>query len=121
MSGRYLPNRLGRIAVIGDSFTWGQGVSEDDRLTNLLQERLNDGAGGFEVFNFGLPGADTRDESAILSEVLSQAAPDVVLPQWFVNDVFPWDRGCGYRPELGSEPRHRPRGPVVGRSADTSV
>ena len=29
-----------RIAVIGDSFSWGQGLQEDERFSNLLDAQL---------------------------------------------------------------------------------
>src|SRR5437870_6304289 len=45
------PDRY-RIAVIGDSFAWGQGVEERDRFSNLLEEFLGP---RYEVFNFGRP------------------------------------------------------------------
>lgn len=73
-----------RIAVVGDSFTWGQGIAERDRFTDLLQLEIGP---NFEILNFGRPGAETVDELQILREHVLPARPDFVLLQWFVNDV----------------------------------
>lgn len=76
-----------RIAIIGDSLTYGQGILEDERFSNLLQDELNRLAGRYEVLNFGRPGAETDDHLRILDEVVLPLAPDFVLLQWFINDV----------------------------------
>ncbi|HQU15016.1 MAG: hypothetical protein B7Z66_13880 [Chromatiales bacterium 21-64-14] len=75
-----------RIAVIGDSFTWGQGIRDDQRLTNLLQAQLDTHGARFQVLNFAQPGAQTDDEVRILRESALKAHPDYILLQWFIND-----------------------------------
>ena len=42
---------------------------------------------GFEVLNFGLPGNNTIEETALIGQAVRRYAPDFVLVQWFVNDV----------------------------------
>lgn len=81
-----------RIAVIGDSLTFGQGIPEEARFTNRLQEALARRASSYEVLNFGRPGAETVDELVTLERVLADAEPDFVLLQWFVNDVEGHDK-----------------------------
>jgi hypothetical protein len=77
-----------RIAVIGDSFTFGSGIEAADRLTNRIEAHLNArGKRRFEVLNFGKTGQETEDEIETMRTVLARAHPDVVLIQWFVNDV----------------------------------
>jgi hypothetical protein len=76
-----------RIAVIGDSFTYGQGITESDRVTNILEQRLSQSTRKFEVLNFGRPGAETLDELEFLHDVVFKVSPDFVLLQWYVNDV----------------------------------
>ena len=78
-----------RIAVVGDSLAYGQGISEDARYSNLIQKYLNaTGKGQYEVLNFAFPGAETADELAFLSHALLQARPDFILLEWYTNDVL---------------------------------
>ncbi|MDH3284004.1 MAG: SGNH/GDSL hydrolase family protein, partial [Acidobacteriota bacterium] len=86
-----------RIAVAGDSFTYGQGILEEDRLTNIVERRLNHSGPRYEVLNFGVPGAETVDHLDILETILT-VAPDFVLLQWFVNDVEGRDKSGRPRP-----------------------
>ncbi|OHB82708.1 MAG: hypothetical protein A3J73_03130 [Planctomycetes bacterium RIFCSPHIGHO2_02_FULL_38_41] len=83
------PAVLYRIAVIGDSITYGQGVEEEDRFTNLMEKQLNnqDNSRTYEVSNFGRPGAETVDELGFLINPVLSTNPDFVLLQWYVNDV----------------------------------
>jgi lysophospholipase L1-like esterase len=82
-----------RVAVVGDSLTFGQGVREEDRLTDRLERALNErGEGRFEVLNFGKPGANYPQNEKDLRTALAAAHPDFVLLQWFVNDVEDTDR-----------------------------
>lgn len=76
-----------RIAVVGDSFTYGQGIAEPERLTERLQRALDAGGGAFEVLNFGQPGADYEQNTHNLSVALARARPDFVLIEWFLNDI----------------------------------
>jgi hypothetical protein len=72
-----------RIAVVGDSFVFGNGIPAERRFSTLLQHSL---PSGFEVLNFGVPGNNTREQVETLRRALA-FMPDVVLLQWFVNDV----------------------------------
>jgi hypothetical protein len=53
------PQGIYRVAVIGDSITYGQGIQEQDRFSNLIEKELTrqNGKRGYEVLNFGQPGA----------------------------------------------------------------
>ena len=73
-----------RIAVVGDSFTFGNGVRQDDRFSNVLQARLPD---HFEVLNFGMAGANTPTHRTTVSHLLKDVQPNFILLQWYVNDV----------------------------------
>ncbi len=77
-----------RIAVVGDSFTWGQGVDEPDRLTNRLERALRHEGITAEVLNFGQPGANLQRNLENLQIALDSARPDFVLLQWLDNDVL---------------------------------
>jgi hypothetical protein len=76
-----------RIAVIGDSFAFGQGISESERMSNLLEAELRRHRDGVEVLNFSAAGMNSDDELALMRKVLATATPDFVLLQWYVNDV----------------------------------
>ena len=78
------PAGVYRIAVVGDSFTYGNGVRQEDRYSDLLQARL---PARFEVLNFGAPGANTPEHRTLVAHLLPEIHPDFVLLQWFVNDV----------------------------------
>lgn len=71
-----------RIAIIGDSFTWGQGIPEKARFSDLIQQALGP---RYEVLNFGRPGDDMPQHLDVLRTALG-VAPDFILLQLFVND-----------------------------------
>ena len=73
-----------RIAVVGDSFTWGNGVRQQDRYSDLLQARLPE---HIEVLNFGTAGANTPEHRILVEHLLGDVHPDFVLLQWYINDV----------------------------------
>src|SRR4249920_309165 len=74
--------RIYRIAVVGDSFTWGQGIEARERFSNLIEDSLGP---GYEVLNFGRPGDDMPEHLGVLEQAL-QASPDFVLLQLYIND-----------------------------------
>lgn len=76
-----------RIAVIGDSLTYGQGIATEARLTNVLEKNLNSTSPGYEVLNFGKGGAETVDHIEFLRNFVLGIKPDFILLQWFINDV----------------------------------
>ena len=71
-----------RIAVVGDSFAWGQGIEAGERFSNLIEGRLGP---GYEVLNFGRPGNNMPEHLDVLSDALA-ASPDFVLLQLYIND-----------------------------------
>ena len=81
-----------RIVVVGDSFTWGQGVEERDRYSDLIERALGP---GYEVFNFGRPGNNLPEHLDVLAQALT-VKPDFVLLQLYIND---WETASMRRPE----------------------
>jgi lysophospholipase L1-like esterase len=74
-----------RIAVLGDSFTWGQGLtSSSQRFSNILGKRLGEEA---EVLNFGRGGTDTRDQLQEDIPLIRKVHPDIVLLCYLSNDI----------------------------------
>jgi lysophospholipase L1-like esterase len=84
------PHRPGvvRVAVIGDSFTEGMGVKEEDAYPRVLHRLLGAGgdAGRFEVLNLGRRGYDFP---ALYDLFLAALAfePDVVVYGMVLNDA----------------------------------
>jgi hypothetical protein len=78
------PPGVYRIAIVGDSFTYGNGVRQEDRYSDLLQAEL---PSHIEVLNFGTAGANTPEHLATVTNLLQTVHPDFVLLQWYVNDV----------------------------------
>ena len=78
------PKRAGvyRIVVVGDSYTWGQGIADDERFSNVLEALLGP---RYEVLNFGLPGHTMPEHLAELDVVL-KLSPDFVLLQLYINN-----------------------------------
>jgi lysophospholipase L1-like esterase len=77
-----------RIAVIGDSITFGSGVAPHERFTEQLERLLAVRRGGaVEVLNLGVGGYDTLQEVATLEHVGLRFAPDLVLVGYCVNDL----------------------------------
>ena len=75
-AGRY------RIIVIGDSFTFGDGIEERDRFSNLIQQSLGP---KYEVFNFGTRGHNLPQHLRTLDRALT-FQPDYLLLQIYEND-----------------------------------
>lgn len=75
-----------RIAVVGDSLTYGQGLRLEDRLTARLDVALGD---QIDVLNFGVPGANYDRHQSIMATAVEAADPDLVVLQWYINDVQP--------------------------------
>ncbi|MBT5049755.1 MAG: hypothetical protein HOM58_14740 [Rhodospirillaceae bacterium] len=73
-----------RIFTIGDSQTFGFGLSDDDSWPNQLQCLLNDA----EVYNLGVPGINTDQYLVRLSQIWANLTPrDVVLVMVGWNDL----------------------------------
>jgi len=71
-----------KVFMLGDSFTYGQGVNIEYSLPHLVNQDLGD---GYQIWNFGVPG---RNFYQIASDVqrLMVYDPDVILVNLFIND-----------------------------------
>jgi lysophospholipase L1-like esterase len=116
------PPGVVRVAVIGDSFTEGMGVKQEDVYPRVLHRLLDTGAqaGRWEVLNCGRRGYDFPALHDLFLSVLA-FEPDIVVYGMVLNDAVrteefqarqaylnDWilDRGRMYRD--GGEPRLRP-------------
>jgi lysophospholipase L1-like esterase len=79
-----------RILVLGDSFTAGLQVPEEETFAKLLEARLNqhDPKTRFEVINAGIIGYGTDKELAYYAHEGYKYQPDLVLLAFFTgNDI----------------------------------
>ena len=74
-----------RFAVVGDSFTFGQGVNEEQTFVYLIGEAER----GVEFLNFGVPGYSTDQQYLLIRDRVRLFKPDVVLLVVYLgNDLF---------------------------------
>lgn len=93
------PAGVTRVAVLGDSFVWGIGVSDHDRFTEMVEKRSD---GKFELLNFGVSGYGPIQYYLMFDEIVANFRPDIVLITFclgndFADNVF-WRRYNYYKP-----------------------
>lgn len=77
-----------RVMVVGDSFTYGVGIAEDDRFSNLAERWL--GADfRVELINIGHPSYQSEDILAEINKYLPILRPNLVLYAVCLNDFLP--------------------------------
>ena len=81
------PSGTFRIAVVGDSFSFGPDLQFDDTFSKRLERmfQLNQAATRVEVLNFGTPGAGTAAEVELSNKAVA-FHPDLILLQITLND-----------------------------------
>lgn len=69
-----------RVAMVGDSVTFGEGVATGDVFSTLVEDRLH-GAGrtSVRVLNFGVSGYSIRQMAAMVERRVVAVDPDLVL------------------------------------------
>lgn len=81
-----------RILALGDSFTMGVGVREEDTFANQLERLLNEKAKAsgpvrnYEVINCGVSGYGTQEERQLYELHAGRYQPDIVLLAMVWND-----------------------------------
>lgn len=89
------PEDTVRIAVLGDSFSFGSGIKEvNNTYPKLLEKKLNGLSYkyNYEVLNFGFPGENTGEEIRILKEKTLKYSPDAIVIGYVLNDIKNIDR-----------------------------
>lgn len=79
-----------RVLVMGDSYTWGYAVAEEEAYPQVA-ERLLAAAGrrDVEVINGGIPDYNSRQEQRLLAQLAPIYDPDAVFLAYVVNDAEP--------------------------------
>jgi lysophospholipase L1-like esterase len=83
-----------RIAVLGDSVTYGWGTNVWKAHPNMTEYFLNhfqkDGRRPFEVFNFGVRGYGSGEEAEVFRVKALPTNPDLVVIAYNLNDPDPY-------------------------------
>jgi lysophospholipase L1-like esterase len=78
-----------RVLVLGDSFTFGQGVEYEDVWTTMVERRLRElGRSDIEIMNAGIQGTDQRSQLILLKELAQDFEIDVVVVAFLINDLY---------------------------------
>lgn len=94
-----------RVAVVGDSFTFGPHMQLGDTFPKKLEQMLNTNVGAqrVEVINRGHNGASTHVETELVKLALRES-PDLLILEITLNDaeprlLTPEERAAVYRPK----------------------
>jgi lysophospholipase L1-like esterase len=79
-------NEKYRIAVLGDSLTFGWGVEKEDTFEVLLEEMLSE-TRPTEMINFGHGNYNTEQQVNLFKEKGLKYNPDKVVVFYFINDA----------------------------------
>ena len=102
------PEGTFRILVLGDSWTFGVGTSQEEtypsRLENILRERYP--GRGIDVLNAGVSGYETYNEAVWFRRIGKRFRPDLVVVGFYpVNDLH--DKKTKYE-RIARERREHP-------------
>ena len=79
-----------RVLVIGDSYTWGYAVAEEEAYPQVAERLLAQrGRPDIEVINGGIPDYNSRQERQLLEQLIAIYQPDAVFLAYVVNDAEP--------------------------------
>jgi hypothetical protein len=79
-----------RILVLGDSVTFGWGVSQGETFSDRMEHLLNELPGDrWQVINSGVNGYNTEQESTYLRIEGMRYSPDFVVLVYVSNDMYP--------------------------------
>lgn len=80
-----------RILTLGDSFTYGWGVSQEDTWPKVLEKlsRKEFSNKKIEVLNLGIPGYDIWNVANLISKRVIKFDYDILLISFIENDVVP--------------------------------
>lgn len=73
-----------RVMILGDSLSWGVGVPDRKRYSNILQDKLKPFS--IEVLNLALPGGSPQHYRSTLLSMGKAVQPDLILVGFCLND-----------------------------------
>lgn len=94
------PPGVVRIVGIGDSLTFGTGVSQEDTYLARLGEKLALKNRRAEVINCGVFGYNVNEDARRFAEVVDSLDPDIVIIGYELGDILPNPRLRKDAPEV---------------------
>jgi hypothetical protein len=76
-----------RIALLGDSFLYGSPIPDDHAIFAERMRRDLASRGAYELFNLGIPGANTEEEVAVFFQLRRAFKFDKSILFFFPNDL----------------------------------
>lgn len=81
-------NQTFRIAIVGDSVTFGLYINDSSKMfSELLEFYLKDDNLEYEVYNFGIGGYSTLQETILINETVLEFKPDMIIIIYILNDI----------------------------------
>lgn len=82
-----------RIAFLGDSFTFGEGVKQEDTYpevtSKLLRQKYDSTNNDFESYNFGVGGYNISQSLFLLEAMVFKTNPGIIVLGYTLNDAEP--------------------------------
>jgi lysophospholipase L1-like esterase len=105
------PVGVRRIVVLGDSYTFGVGVENDETIPAQLETLLNAANRGqrYEVINAGSPGWGTENELAFWMARRDELQPDLLILLFYRNDLLDNMRHLVYDCGSDGKPVYAPK------------
>jgi hypothetical protein len=97
-----------RVLFLGDSFTYGVGVNDDQTFAALVERDLNADRVTAEVMNAGCPGKGTDYALKLFQTLGRKFHPDLTVLGFFGNDFQDNARGEYYNIGKRGEPQVKP-------------
>lgn len=100
-----------RVLLVGDSFTYGDFVDDDQTLPAQVERSLRASCGSVTVINAGLGGATITEEGPLAQRALA-VSPGLVLLVFFENDVADLLRSPSRWAQMANHRRAKSRFPL---------
>ncbi|MCX7943595.1 MAG: SGNH/GDSL hydrolase family protein [Deltaproteobacteria bacterium] len=81
-----------KIAMLGDSFTYGSKVAEDETISHMLSNELRKRINRDDVFvdNYGIPGTSSIEHYSIYKRFIANFDYDMLILNFFIDDLTPY-------------------------------
>lgn len=83
------PEGIYRLLTLGDSFTWGAGVSVEERYTEVTEKLIQQQTPSFDIVNLGYSGKSLPDYREFLFKDGDIFDPDRICIGFCMNDIQP--------------------------------